>query len=221
MEKNRLAAQNVLILLLAFGAGLWLASPLRNQAQRHFPKCIAADDGEYEIRRVDGFRFIRPILFSEPVKESVVLEPLKKNIHAALEKLNLGEDTEFSVYFRDFDKGRWTCIHPDLRFRPASLLKMALLIDYLRQAQRDPLLMDRQMSLSPRDTVGRNSQFFSEQVVRFGQSYSVRQLLELMSEHSDNNASRLLASGLSPESQAQLFEQLACRPSISAATSIC
>lgn len=171
-----------------------------------------ADDGEYQIRRIGGYQFVRPIFFSEPINESVALEPLKKNIISALGKLNLGSDTEFSVYFREFDKGRWICIHPELRFRPASLLKMALIIDYFRQAQSDPSLMDRQMSLSPRDTLGQNRQFFSEQVVRFGQSYSVRRLLELMSRHSDNNASRLLASGLSPESQAQLFEQLGLPP---------
>lgn len=202
---------NLAIVFLAFGAGLWLAQPLRKQAQQHFPQCITADDGEYEIKRIGGYQYVRPILYSEPVHESPLLAPLKRNISEALQKMNIG-DTEVSVYFKEFGKGRWTCLNPELRFRPASLLKMALILDYLRQAQSDPSVLDRLMSLSPRDTAGQNYQFFSDQVVRLGERYTVRELLELMAEHSDNNASRLLASGLSPESQKQLFETLGLPP---------
>ena len=46
-----------------------------------------------------------------------------------------------SVYIRDLTSGRWTGINEDDLYTPASLLKVPILIAYLKQAEKDPAVL--------------------------------------------------------------------------------
>jgi beta-lactamase class A len=161
------------------------------------------------IRRMGGFEFIQPIVKVEHASEAPELLPLKRNLERliATQAGNNAIQTA-SVHFKAFKTGQWTTINPDEQYHPASILKLGLLITVLHAVESDPELFDRKLVLSPADTVGQNMQFFSDQSIKVGRLYSIRELLEYMTAYSDNNATRLLAKNFDPQTTSSIFKQL-------------
>jgi beta-lactamase class A len=168
-----------------------------------------ATGNQYVIKRLDQFQYIRPVVSIDQATESPEYAPMKAELTAIVQALkDSGKALQVSVYLNDFEKGRWTAINPDEQYRPASLLKLGLLLAVLRQEELSPGFLNQTLSLSPQDTVGQQNQVFAAQTIRLRQQYTVRELLEYMVVHSDNNASRLLAANLNPAIITELFKEL-------------
>ncbi|MFZ4476259.1 MAG: serine hydrolase [Saprospiraceae bacterium] len=135
--------------------------------------------------------------------------PLKGKLENILQQQkSRGKLLQASVYLKDFEKGRWISINPDEKYRPASLLKLGLLLGALHQEEMVPGFLDKKLSLSPQDTIGQQYQVFSDKTIQIGRSYTVRELVEYMVTYSDNYASRLLAAHIDQAVMATLFNEL-------------
>ncbi|MDP3837065.1 MAG: hypothetical protein Q8Q67_03110 [bacterium] len=94
-----------------------------------------------------GYKHISPLLdcsdahgTSEQEIEKKIKESINRNIKD-------GKITYASVYFRDLNNGPWVGINEDEEFTPASLLKVPLMISYLKIAEAFPSVLDEKYIL--------------------------------------------------------------------------
>ena len=66
------------------------------------------------------------------------------------ETLAKGRANHISVYFRDLNNGPWFDIKSNEPFAPASLLKVPVLLGYLKWSEIDPALLSQEIPLVPR-----------------------------------------------------------------------
>ncbi len=121
---------------------------------------------------------------------------------------------EMGVYFRDLNNGPVIGVHQNEEFVPASLLKVPLMIAYLRWADDDPTILDARIPYMAAFEVGTDPMFAPETPLVEGVAYSARSLLEAMIGHSDNNAAILLYEQLPERYQEELYTLVGIDPEL-------
>lgn len=174
--------------LLAGGALLWRFGGLLESSP-------SQGDAPREIRQ-NGFRLINPLLECDVAMDSVDRAELKRfegRIQRLVGKLiETGKSRSISVYFRDLNNGPWFGINERERFAPASLLKLPVLMAYLKLAESDPSVLARSYTMTEAAFQGAEHLVPHPRDLVVGQSYTVSELLRQMIVSSDNRAARLL-----------------------------
>lgn len=119
-----------------------------------------------------------------------------------------GMVSEIAVYYRDLNNGPVFGVEQGTSFAPASLLKIPLMIAYLKWSEDVPGVMDEQILYEKEVDVGYQQQFAPTVPLTLGTSYSTRELLEQMVIYSDNQALVLLFRRLPTKYQEDLYELL-------------
>jgi beta-lactamase class A len=94
-----------------------------------------------------------------------------------------------SVYFRDLDNGPWFGVGEHEEYRIASLLKVPLLLGYLKRAESDPRVLEQTLVYA--DTP-QGQEIPPARTLVAGNAYTVDELLEQAIVYSDNEAAWLL-----------------------------
>lgn len=181
MVKRLLPHLAIFILGLLFGISLGIL--LRNS------------HGEITLLRSneEKYSFISPLLDCEP--PAAYTNPKVKTARRVIERLvkdwqEKGNAEFISVYYRDLNNGPWFGIEEKKAFAPASLLKVPVMMIYLRQAESFPALLEQTITYTyPEDRYTSNS-FLP------GQDYTINQYLTAMIIRSDNASFDTLASNL-------------------------
>jgi beta-lactamase class A len=144
---------------------------------------VRADSSEY--------KFINPILYSNDDKQNYTeLDPLVNSLNAYIKTATADGDADsVSVYFRDLNSGHWTGINENEQYQPASLLKVAILLAYLKHATEDPSFLDKQVYYQAASTT---DQYYPPAKTLASGYYTAEQLLESMIVYSDNSAETAL-----------------------------
>lgn len=142
---------------------------------------------EYEISSEFYSKALR--LFREDIKKIVA------------QKIQNREADKIAVYFRSLNNGPWFGINEDENFFPASLLKVPLMIAYLKWAEENPEILKKEIkyeeSYFKLPGNFNNLQYFKpENPIELGKTYTVWELIERMIIDSDNNAKNLLVLNL-------------------------
>jgi len=127
------------------------------------------------------------------------------NSLASLENTLTDKSSEFirdkkvshvSIYLRDLNNGPWIGINENEKFSPASLMKVPILISYLKWTEDEPGLLDKKfkVTMTREETISQN--ISSPQQVVSGQEYSVKELLDYMILYSDNLAANTLLQNI-------------------------
>lgn len=112
-----------------------------------------------------------------------------------------------SVYVRDLNNGPWIGINEKEEFLGSSLLKVPILISYMKSAENDNSLLDKKIKYTTK--VIDDDQYYSpEKVLEVGGEYTVKDLLNYMIYYSDNNAANLLADSMDNSEMDKVFEAL-------------
>lgn len=134
---------------------------------------------------------INPLLDYE-VSQNLYTGELKSFRTVVQNEINKDKDqnlaTDVSVYFRDMQDGPWFGINEGLNFSPASLLKVVVLITYLKEAEQDPGILSKKLTYNPGNDANDASFFKPAKAIEANKSYTVDTLLSYMIEYSDNNA---------------------------------
>lgn len=151
------------------------------------------------------FKYINPFLLLANAEEKYPnLNLLKKRLEKYIEDEATGIGAEkVSVYFRKMNSGEWTGVNEDELYAPASMLKVATLIAYLKVASRDSSIFSNKLFYEYQDDSG---QFYKPIPLKAG-LYSELALLQQMILHSDNNAMNLIDEKNIPEI-IELYEEL-------------
>jgi beta-lactamase class A len=173
-------------IVIGFIMGFIVINTLKNTGEKDTPV--------YSEIRAGGYQFTNPLLDCDNFHPSIL-----KN-HVRLQNLlndyvddavKTGTAEHISVYFRSLNNGPWIGINENDDFYPASLQKVPLLIAVLKKAETDSTLLKRKILLDQSIQTGTVyiPNIVDTVCTKFGNSYTIDELLQYMIIHSDNNAS--------------------------------
>ncbi len=167
---------------------------------------------EMKILRSKDYKFTHRILLANTKEENSQLSSLKQRINNFInEEKSYKAVNEVSVYYRSLNKGEWFEINDANTFIPASLIKVATLITILKQAERDPSLLDVQLHFEKHKDLG-----YEQNIKNFSleekQNYTIRELLFYMIAYSDNDATALILTKINRDFYDKLYKDLEITP---------
>lgn len=174
------------------------------------------DACSFNINRLGGHKFIRPLLYAEKNCEADKFAGLKNVINSRIEDFKVkGDITDASVYIKLFSHGEWTSLNDEKKYQPGSLFKVPLLITYLRLSEHNPELLNKKYVFNQitNESKGLKQEFVKNTVV-MGSSYTVKELFRYMIVHSDNNATMLLMNNIPLEEFQKTFTDLGMSKSL-------
>ncbi len=147
-----------------------------------------------EIRR-GAIGLVNPLLeCREATSLRTLIVPFRGEIDALLAKrIAQGAATRASVYYRDLNNGPWFAAGDPGNYRVASLLKVPLLIGYLKRAETEPDVLEKRLRYDAAADPGERQNVLPEQHLQVGRSYTVWELLEAAVVYSDNEAAAIVA----------------------------
>jgi beta-lactamase class A len=128
---------------------------------------------------------------------------------------SLGHINDVALYFRDLENGPTLGINQNMDFAPASLLKLPVALVFLSQAQDDPLLLDKPLSI--KEPLWTFEEYFPpEKKIDPHEPHSIEKLLMASLQYSDNDANALLQLYLKNTGQegavVRIFQELGLIP---------
>ena len=149
----------------------------------------------------------KPLLFADLNCESAELVPLKDKINTAISALkNEGKLQKATVYFKELNTLRWIQAGDKEEYYPASMLKIAVMLNVLKVSEFKPGLLDQRLQLT--ETTGFGVLEKPSVQLQKGNFYTVRELLEAMIARSDNDATKLLFSVMDDREYADMYAKL-------------
>jgi beta-lactamase class A len=165
--------------------------------------------------RLSGYRFINPLLECEQSVEDLetLLHGFKDVIRTIVQThINSGDVSVAAVYFRDLNDGPWFGVNEDTQFSPASLLKIPVLMAYLKQADTDPTLLAKVITYQEPVDYDKDQTIVPKMKVEIGKKYTIEQLLDYMTEDSSNNATYFLYTYVDKRITDQVYTDLNLTP---------
>ena len=159
--------------------------------------------GEKKVRRIKaaGYRLTSPLLDIElPEGLNINQEPInfRYKVDNFVKQVVDGTRVQkVSVYYRDMGDGPWFSINENQEFNPASMMKVAIMIAWLKrtEANADTLKQTFLFDGAGVDmTSGQTTK--PRHTLEAGHRYTVETLLEYMMSYSDNNATSLLLNNV-------------------------
>ncbi len=145
-----------------------------------------------EERFDDDYEFISPLLECDSF-ESKELASFDEKIHNLTDTLmQNGTVEDISYYFRDLNNGVWVGVNENDKFSPASLMKLPLMISYLKEAESNPSIIEKTYAFTKEDDNYSKQNIKPEELMEIGNSYTVQELINRMIQYSDNSALRIL-----------------------------
>ncbi|MDI3496508.1 MAG: beta-lactamase class [Patescibacteria group bacterium] len=157
-----------------------------------------------------GYTYISPLLKCADNQINVSkITTLKKSMQTFITKeQEQGKVEEIAVYFHNLSDDSWISINPNFKFSPASLLKVPLMIAYLKLAEYDPNILQQKLKVIPFDFQTAQQNIKPEMVVEKNKEYTIEELLQYAINYSDNQAANTLISYLDPNFINQVYTDL-------------
>ncbi|HEU0080496.1 MAG TPA: serine hydrolase [Candidatus Paceibacterota bacterium] len=139
-------------------------------------------------QNASDYHFINPIIvFTIGDKENFPeYKPLESKVASYVQAAAAkGDASSVSLYFRDLSDESWTGISENDKYAPSSMLKVAVLIAYLKLSESDPGLLERRIQYSPQVDPG---QTFKPTHSLAPGLRTVEEVLQSMIDESDNSS---------------------------------
>ena len=164
-----------------------------------------------EELRVKSGRLVQPLLLADLSTDEPSLDPLRTQIETYLrQKEQAGEINAASVYFRDFNSARNFTINPSEQYSPASIMKIPVLITYLKESESNPGVLRKKVFFKKHfSAIPEQTQ--TAKPMDENRSYTVDDLLQRMIVDSDNDATALLNNNINLDGFRALFHVMGFR----------
>ena len=157
-----------------------------------------------------GHKFINPLLACDlpEAKDVDEYSGLEKNLNAIIEqKKSVHAVSDVSLYM--IRNGLWVGINENVKYEPASMLKVVLMIAYLKQRETHPeLFAQKLMYAQAIKNISDQIPFQASSSLVLNNSYPVDELINKMIIESDNNAMYILLSGINENSLNDVYTDL-------------
>lgn len=200
MERIKRSLISLLLISTGILAGWWGHTNYNSYYQEPPPE--EKHGGQYGL--------VNPLLECEGGEELISgeLKSFKDEIEVLINKeIADKKATSVAVYFRDMDDGPWFGIDEKEPFLPGSLLKIPVMMAYMKEAESDPGIMGKKL------TFDRKSPPFGQYIkpstkIEYGKSYTIEELIYRMIVYSDNNAVALLMSSYTGSAYNRIFTDI-------------
>lgn len=198
--------RRVLIALAVFASGYLAGRYARTW------EAGATRPGQLQELHARADMFINPLVVCDdrgPGIEFTELRDFKRSIQEHIDRLKQAKGvSNIAVYFRDLNNGPAFGIDQDVRFTPASLMKVPMMIACLKIAEKTPEFL--QQRIAKRDSVDFNlmETVKPSQVIIPNQEYTIEELVRRTVAYSDNNALNLLISKVDNRQIEEIYEDL-------------
>jgi beta-lactamase class A len=143
----------------------------------------------FEVRENSGdYGLINPLLLIESNRMAPDLDWARNAISDSINSNN-NSASSISVYFRDLNLGRWTGVNEDVEYDPSSMMKVAVMMGYLKKADSDPSILDKEL---PYEYVADPGQHYKPKYPLSNGTHTVADLIQSMIIGSDNEAMEVL-----------------------------
>lgn len=174
----------LLIIVITFIIG-WLSSILYIKSNNSkTPNSIRQNSPD--------FQYINPLLFVDNSEENFSeYRPLESKINKYIDDtVDKNNARKVSVYFRDLNTSHWGGVNENELYAPSSMLKVAVLIGYLKLAEKNPDILNRKLEYNYKEQY---QEYYKPNKLKNG-SYTVLEMLQQMIIESDNTSmSQLVA----------------------------
>jgi len=201
-EENQKAQQGMtyvtMIFLFVIGIGVGIL------VETLLPK----DDSPYKQLRDDGYEFINPLIDFESVESAGNKELyIMQNKLEEFVQQKVGSDIRnISIYYKDLNSGAWIGIEEDVKFSPASLLKVADLIILYKLAESDPNFLTQKIVYKDEGSLEQN--IAPEKSLIEGKEYTLDELINQLILYSDNTVLSTIHSNISIKDEDNTFDDL-------------
>ncbi len=171
--------------VISFSAGFLASKAISKVQNRSTTLAIR----EYDER----YQFIRPLLICQIDEkiENKEYRSLDAEISDLIEQSKKsGEIDDSSVYFRDLNSGKWIGVNENVPYQPASLLKVPIMISYLKDAENHPEIIGKKLLYVQNPEY--SNPLVSKPLLQTGNYYPVEDLIRSMIIQSDNSAKDIL-----------------------------
>lgn len=159
-----------------------------------------AETRQHSHTHLAGYRFTNPLLDCDIAADRTggsELQPFKFKIREIIaRRTEAGDADHVAMYFRHLDSGASFNIDAQEKFIPASLLKVPVMIAWLKRAERDPAVFGRTFRYDGATDWSARQTIKPRNTLTPGASYTVDNLIFRMIAYSDNNAWRLLLDNI-------------------------
>lgn len=188
--------------ILLFGVG-WYAHGKFN---------LPPDKIENKRIKVAGYKFISPFLDYElPEGYSARHEPIPfryKIKNFVDQQVQSGNVLEMSVYYRDLSDGPWFGINEKVKYNPASMMKVPVMMGWLKRAEQDPSVLQQKLIFDEKAYPSIPQSIKPQKTLKNGASYTVEELLVYMISFSDNRALLMLSEGLTDKEYCNIVDTI-------------
>ena len=143
------------------------------------------------VKRLEGFKYIRPFVYARKGCESEFMQPLKQTITSVIENgRKNGSLISASVFIKVFGHGEWICINDSENYKPDALMSIPIMITYLRGEELHSGILNKVIKAN----ISNNDNKVNS--IQNGKNYTIKELLNYMIAYSDINATKLLYKNL-------------------------
>jgi beta-lactamase class A len=191
---------------------LYLASS-KSKSEAKYPETAQAQcPSSIILIRESSAELIQPLLLTDVETESPNFATMKGQLSKTIQEfIRKGTINSASVYYRQLSDASWMSIKGDQTYFPGSLMKVAIMIYYLKQEELMPGFLNKQL-IYKKPEQSFPKQAYKGDSIKSGSRYKISELLHYMIEESDNNATYLLSQNLKPEPFRKIFTDLNIPP---------
>ena len=159
------------------------------------------------------YQLINPLLGVEvsSSENSAGYQSMEKKLSSLIDKKIKDQEAEvIAVYFRDLEPVRWMGINENLGFDPGSLLKVPVMIAYLKMAESDQGILTRKVYYSNQ----RHTEIYDNsgpsvfKTLKSDRFYTTKELIRAMIVESDNSAKDILIDEMPKKPLVDIFAEL-------------
>ena len=196
--------------LMVLGAGLGAGYVWGFHVERK--ALVASLNDIHPIRdHTTTYKFISPLLAyripSADQEAGLIL--LKNKISDFVNNEKKKGLSDASLFFYDMNRGRWIGVNERQKYNPASMLKVVIMVSYLKETEKDPGILDKQLAYtSDMDIALKKNQYNSLSDLQIDETYTVKNLIEKMITDSDNGAEILLFDSIDKKDLNAIYQAL-------------
>jgi len=177
------------LVLVSFSAGFIFSLYLFPKIKQNITK---------ETRNNYNYKYINPLLECESsiVSQDKNSTSLENSIEFIIsQQISNGNISFASIYYRDLNSGPWFGVNEEEYFSPASLIKVPVLMAYLKEAEDNPSILEKKITNTKKFDYSQQN-ITPTQTIQKDKEYTIGDLLERMIIYSDNAAYELLLDNI-------------------------
>jgi beta-lactamase class A len=162
----------------------------------------------FRLQQMQGLKYTKPLMYIDKITPTDKFLILKDSLQKKLVELQTaGIITRAALYIKSYKNADCIGINENELFHPGSLIKVPILISYLKMEEQNPGVLNKRIRYKVAANQIVPQTFNSKQIIP-NASYTLRELLKYMIAYSDNNATYLLNQNLDLKVFVKMFTDI-------------